>query len=190
MIKFIFKMSLIQKMPLPYKVAKSLDPYIYRNTAFDAWLATKKELEQAANLNAISVLQPGDKCMVKIISNFTEKWTMAFFQNIIHDTANVFVPELNEQLCVTMENLKVYNNANELLLFHYTGLNGQQSYPMPFHINNPNGVQNVQKFVQPINANFSKVFVNVDLKRRNAKKKQFMKKSSSFHAFSAELPTL
>jgi len=29
-------------MPLPYKVAKSLDPVIYRNTAFDAWLATKK----------------------------------------------------------------------------------------------------------------------------------------------------
>ena len=29
-------------MPLPYKVAKSLDPVIYRNTAFDAWLAAKK----------------------------------------------------------------------------------------------------------------------------------------------------
>jgi hypothetical protein len=31
-------------MPLPYKVAKSLDPVIYRNTAFDAWLAVKKGL--------------------------------------------------------------------------------------------------------------------------------------------------
>ena len=36
------KASILQKMPLPYKVAKSLDPVIYRNTAFDAWLATKK----------------------------------------------------------------------------------------------------------------------------------------------------
>lgn len=35
-------MSIIKKMPLPYKVAKSLDPFIYRNTSFDAWLATKK----------------------------------------------------------------------------------------------------------------------------------------------------
>jgi len=34
--------SQILKMPLPYKVAKSLDPVIYRNTAFDAWLAAKK----------------------------------------------------------------------------------------------------------------------------------------------------
>ncbi|CAF0761983.1 unnamed protein product [Brachionus calyciflorus] len=188
----IDKLSLIQKMPLPYKVAKSLDPYIYRNTAFDAWLATKKELEQAANLNAISVLQPGDKCMVKLINNYTEKWSLAFFQNILHDTANVFVPELNEHHCVTLDNLKVYNNANELLLIHYTGANGQQSYhPMPYQYNNPNGVQNVQKFVQPINANFSKIFINIDQKRRNAnKKKQFMKKSSSFHAFSNELPTL
>jgi hypothetical protein len=33
-------------MPLPYKVAKSLDPVIYRNTAFDAWLATKKGLNR------------------------------------------------------------------------------------------------------------------------------------------------
>ena len=32
----------LQKMPLPYKVAKSLDPVIYRNTAFDAWLSAKK----------------------------------------------------------------------------------------------------------------------------------------------------
>jgi hypothetical protein len=36
------KANILQKMPLPYKVAKSLDPVIYRNTAFDAWLATKK----------------------------------------------------------------------------------------------------------------------------------------------------
>jgi hypothetical protein len=38
-----------QKMPLPYKVAKSIDPVIYRNTAFDAWLATKKEHKEPVN---------------------------------------------------------------------------------------------------------------------------------------------
>ena len=32
-------------MPLPYKVAKSLDPVIYRNTAFDAWQAAKKGMD-------------------------------------------------------------------------------------------------------------------------------------------------
>jgi hypothetical protein len=84
-------------MPLPYKVAKSLDPVIYRNTAFDAWLASKKEQEEAVNQKAISVMQQGDKCLVKLANNYTDKWHLAFFHNIIHDTANVYVPELNEQ---------------------------------------------------------------------------------------------
>ncbi len=105
--------GMLQRMPLPYKVAKSLDPVIYRNTAFDAWLATKKELEQAANLKAISSLKSGDKCMVKLALNsstggtsslfhinglINEKWTLAFVQQINLDTANVFVPEFNEKL--------------------------------------------------------------------------------------------
>jgi hypothetical protein len=110
-------------MPLPYKVAKSLDPVIYRNTAFDAWLATKKgkkrafffkkelyhsilikniyknkiEHEEAVNQKAISVLQQGDFCWVKLSNNYTEKWHLAFVHNILHDSANVFISELNEQ---------------------------------------------------------------------------------------------
>ena len=85
-------------MPLPYKVAKSLDPVIYRNTAFDAWLASKKEHEEAVNQKAISILQQGDKCLVRINNNYNEKWTLAFFQSMMHDTANVYIPELNEKL--------------------------------------------------------------------------------------------
>jgi hypothetical protein len=89
--------NIIHKMPLPYKVAKSLDPVIYRNTAFDAWLAAKKEHEEAANQKAISILQQGDKCLVRINNNYNEKWTLAFFQNMMHDSANVYIPELNEK---------------------------------------------------------------------------------------------
>ena len=89
--------SIMQKMPLPYKVAKSLDPVIYRNTAFDAWLAAKKEHEEVANQKAIAVLQQGDKCLVKLNNSFNEKWNLAFVHNIMHDSANVYLPELNEQ---------------------------------------------------------------------------------------------
>lgn len=81
--------------------------------------------------------------------------------------------------CVRLENLKVYNNANELLLFHYTGNMGaspynpnasggqpiaisqqQQVYSagLPASSASGSGVQNVQKFVQPVNANFSKIY--------------------------------
>ncbi len=42
-------------MPLPYKVAKSLDPVIYRNTAFDAWLATKKGISNGLHLHSPSI---------------------------------------------------------------------------------------------------------------------------------------
>ena len=84
-------------MPLPYKVAKSLDPVIYRNTAFDAWRAAKKEHEEAVNQKAISILQTGDKCLVKLNNNYSEKWNLAYVQNIQQDIANVFVVELNEK---------------------------------------------------------------------------------------------
>lgn len=84
-------------MPLPYKVAKSLDPVIYRNTAFDAWLAAKKEYEETLNQKAVSALQSGDKCLVKLNNNYSEKWNLAYVHTIQHDLANVFVVELNEK---------------------------------------------------------------------------------------------
>jgi hypothetical protein len=220
------------KMPLPYKVAKSLDPVIYRNTAFDAWLATKKENEEIANQKAISILQHGDKCLVKLptynVNSSTDvnnnssnlhqqhKWMFAFVHNILHNSANVYVPELNEHHCVPLENLKVYhdmstssphghfmhhphahmhhghhqfNAANQFFSgqHSYAGQTGLNHYNMSQH-----STQNVQKLVQPVNSQFSKIFVNIDNKRRNLKKKQQMnmKKSQSFHAFSNELPTL
>ena len=79
--------------------------------------------------------------------------------------------------CVPLENLKVYNNANELLLMHYNSGSGslphqsfqnspsQSAYlsssPTTTAASNANGVQNVQKFVQSINTNFSKIFVSI-----------------------------
>jgi hypothetical protein len=64
----------------------------------------------------------------------------------------------------------VYNNANELLFHHYTGSFGQQNNnnnnnQQPFKLNNltmnnSSGMKNVQKYVQSINENFSKIFAN------------------------------
>lgn len=48
------RLNIMQKMPLPYKVAKSLDPFIYRNTSFDAWLATKKGRNSVSRLCFLS----------------------------------------------------------------------------------------------------------------------------------------
>jgi hypothetical protein len=57
----------------------------------------KIEHEEAVNQKAISVLQQGDFCWVKLSNNYTEKWHLAFVHNILHDSANVFISELNEQ---------------------------------------------------------------------------------------------
>ena len=84
-------------MPLPYKVAKSLDPVIYRNTAFDAWIANKKEQEEVLNQKLISTLQPGDRCLVRTNGIDGGKWAMCIVQNIHNDSANVFIPEFNER---------------------------------------------------------------------------------------------
>lgn len=86
------------KMPLPYKVAKSLDPVIYRNTAFDAWIANKKESEECLNQKLIMQLKQGDKCFVRINNYFGTNWILAYMQSInTNNTAYVFIPDLNDR---------------------------------------------------------------------------------------------
>lgn len=151
--------SAIQKMPLPYKVAKSLDPVIYRNTAFDAWQAAKKEYEELVNQKAIAILQTGDKCLVKLNNNYSEKWNLAYVQNIQQDIANVFVVELNENHCVGIENLKPYKSGGSDGPMMHHGNNGfYHNGSSMFHVS---GVQNVHKLVQSVNVQFSKIFVNI-----------------------------
>jgi hypothetical protein len=156
--------SAIQKMPLPYKVAKSLDPVIYRNTAFDAWQAAKKEYEELVNQKAIAILQTGDKCLVKLNNNYSEKWNLAYVQNIQQDIANVFVVELNENHCVAIENLKPYKSGGiDGSMMHHAGNGFVANYQQNnnsgsmFHVSN---VQNVHKLVQSVNVQFSKIFIN------------------------------
>lgn len=43
-LKYIFHFSLKGITPFPYRVAKALDPDIYRNIEFDTWSENRKEL--------------------------------------------------------------------------------------------------------------------------------------------------
>jgi hypothetical protein len=54
---------------------------------------------------------------------------------------------------VAIENLKVHNHANDMLQFHYNENAGNSTTNT-----NQNGIQNVQKFVLPLNQSFSRVF--------------------------------
>ncbi|OBS67557.1 hypothetical protein A6R68_03892, partial [Neotoma lepida] len=51
------------KMLFPYKVLKALDPEIYRNIEFDAWLDSRKELQKSDCMEyAGRHYYLGDKC--------------------------------------------------------------------------------------------------------------------------------
>ncbi|CAB0034142.1 unnamed protein product [Trichogramma brassicae] len=54
--------------PFPYRVAKALDPSIYRNIDYDIWHELKKESKNSgfAKFNS-NELQPGSKCYVHLI---------------------------------------------------------------------------------------------------------------------------
>ncbi|CAK1541935.1 unnamed protein product [Leptosia nina] len=52
--------------PFPYKVAKALDPEIYRNIEFDVWTELRRELRFGAKYSDGTTLQVGVKCLCKL----------------------------------------------------------------------------------------------------------------------------
>lgn len=52
--------------PFPYKVAKALDPNIYRNIEFDSWSEVRRELRYQTWYFDQNCLQVGAKCMVQL----------------------------------------------------------------------------------------------------------------------------
>nr|XP_031850193.1 GATA zinc finger domain-containing protein 14-like isoform X2 [Nomia melanderi] len=58
--------------PFPYRVAKALDPNIYRNTDFDIWHEIRREVKNAGwTRHNSNELQVGGKCLVQM--NFNEE---------------------------------------------------------------------------------------------------------------------
>lgn len=52
--------------PFPYKVAKALDPNIYRNIEFDSWSDIRRELKYRSWYFSGNGLQVGVRCLVKL----------------------------------------------------------------------------------------------------------------------------
>ncbi|KAK3922875.1 Putative bifunctional UDP-N-acetylglucosamine transferase and deubiquitinase ALG13 [Frankliniella fusca] len=98
--------DLLQKgvTPFPYKVAKSLDPNIYRNVEFDVWIDYRRGLRQGY-FGSNNELQVGVKCSVKI----EENTYVGHIQDMSPDKGPVvvFVEELGEKRTVPFENLEL-----------------------------------------------------------------------------------
>lgn len=89
--------------PLPYRVAKALDPDIFRNVEFDNWQEAKRAELLAKKL---SEFQPGDKCQV--ILEGSDRIYHAHVQEIPENSGpvEVFVEELGKKCQVAYDCLR------------------------------------------------------------------------------------
>ncbi|XP_040600448.1 putative bifunctional UDP-N-acetylglucosamine transferase and deubiquitinase ALG13 isoform X3 [Mesocricetus auratus] len=95
------------RMLFPYKVLKALDPEIYRNIEFDAWLDSRKELQKSDCMEyAGRHYYLGDKCQVCLEPD--GKYYNAHIQEIENDKNSVivFIEELAERHAVPLDNVK------------------------------------------------------------------------------------
>ncbi|KAL5011268.1 hypothetical protein ScPMuIL_009819 [Solemya velum] len=126
--------------PVPYRIAKALDPDIYRNVELDIWEEEKREIQlREKYLSKEIQFAPGDKCQVILDSN--SPIYHGHIQEL--DTEGpviVFIEELGEKREVSFDSLRPlpfkYNLRADCVYRHYrrkkdmpvaTSVNGGQS---------------------------------------------------------------
>uniref|UniRef100_A0A1B6HY16 OTU domain-containing protein n=1 Tax=Homalodisca liturata TaxID=320908 RepID=A0A1B6HY16_9HEMI len=92
--------------PFPYKVAKSLDPDIYRNVEYDTWNDIRRGLRYGMYMWNNRELQVGVKCLVKLQP---DRVCHAHIQDMAPNKGPVvvFVEELGEKVTVDYESLEL-----------------------------------------------------------------------------------
>ncbi|CAH1777467.1 unnamed protein product [Owenia fusiformis] len=98
--------------PFPYRIAKALDPDIYRNVEYDTWMEAKKELERTEQQLVEKRFTTGDKCQVTLESS-PDHVFIAHIQEMgsEKDPVTVFIEELGERHTVTFEQLRALPQA-------------------------------------------------------------------------------
>ncbi|GAB1606878.1 hypothetical protein Ahia01_000970500 [Argonauta hians] len=116
--------------PLPYRVAKALDPNIFRNIEFDNWQEAKRAELLAKRL---SEFQPGDKCQV--IIDGTDRIYNAHVQEISENggPVEVFVEQLGKKCQVSYKCLR-HPPSNERFVLK-TGRKCRKAVAMVVHMN-------------------------------------------------------
>ncbi|KAI5637657.1 OTU-like cysteine protease domain-containing protein [Phthorimaea operculella] len=93
--------------PFPYKVAKALDPDIYRNIEFDVWSELRRELRYGARYSDGTTLQVGVKCLCKLQPDQSVPYH-CHIQEMRPDGGPclVFIEELGEKRVVNYDQLE------------------------------------------------------------------------------------
>uniref|UniRef100_A0A336LLU1 CSON010375 protein n=1 Tax=Culicoides sonorensis TaxID=179676 RepID=A0A336LLU1_CULSO len=95
--------------PFPYKVAKALDPSIYRNIEFDSWADWRRELKFKNWYCQDTQFLVGCKCLVRRFDAKGDYFNICVIQEIPKDNKNdclVFVEDTGEKLIVPYTSLK------------------------------------------------------------------------------------
>lgn len=105
--------------PFPYKVAKALDPCIYRNIEYDTWSEMRRELRMR-HWNIGHNLQVGSKCRVRLYSNQVTPY-VCHIQDIRMNSGkcSVFIEELAEKRCVPFSAITAMEYANPHGRYHH-----------------------------------------------------------------------
>ncbi|XP_039754954.1 protein ovarian tumor locus-like [Pararge aegeria] len=93
--------------PFPYKVAKALDPDIYRNIEFDVWSELRREMRFGARYCDGTTLQVGVKCLCKLQPEQSVPY-QCHIQEMSPDGGPclVFIEELGEKRVVDFDQLE------------------------------------------------------------------------------------
>lgn len=103
--------------PFPYKVAKALDPDIYRNIEFDSWSDARKQKRFKNWYIESQSLQVGVKCLVKLSKTQINFFNCHIQEMHLDGSCLVFVEELGEKQIVpysalqplAIDNIKSYS---------------------------------------------------------------------------------
>lgn len=119
--------------PFPYKVAKALDPNIYRNIEFDSWSDVRRELKYRNLYFEGNSLQVGAKCMVRL-NESDERSLYCYIQEMKPDNGPciVYVEDIAECRTVPYERL------------HPLPLDQTRSWAIPYKFRRPSGIQHVK----------------------------------------------
>ncbi|XP_063534815.1 protein ovarian tumor locus-like isoform X2 [Cydia strobilella] len=93
--------------PFPYKVAKALDPDIYRNIEFDVWSELRRELRYGTRYSDGTTLQVGVKCLCRLKADQRDPYH-CHIQEMRPDGGPclVFIEEMGEKRVVNYDQLE------------------------------------------------------------------------------------
>lgn len=110
MIFFSFSLGIT---PFPYKIAKALDPSIYRNVEYDVWAEHRRELRKKKSCFDGATLKLGTKCLLQ---NFDGVYLICYIQAILDNaTYKVYLEATGETLIVSSKELLPYRENSFIL---------------------------------------------------------------------------